>query len=187
MHTVRQKTMEGEITCPRSHLEALAEAIYATGRPVVEEAYSAFEEDLRRFAAPSDLLADIDRRFSSRGRFAHYVIHYPEAKGAVRRKKIDLIPEKCGGKKFRYSVEGWGLIPLQLSLEQTGQVQCRIAVNSEKRAMAWFPTYPEHGDPRRWDWMIVEREVRRLVRILKKSPNQPPEPTSGLAPGRGSS
>jgi hypothetical protein len=161
--------MQSDLTISGSHLKAVIHAIFAEGNPIIEEAYSVPEEDVRRFDTESGLLDDIDRSFSGKVRWAYYMIYYPEAKGLVRKKRNDLLPEKNGGKRFRFTVEGWGLIQLQLSGVDDQKVKCRVAVNSEKRALTWFATYPDHGDPRLWDWKLVERHARRIIRVMKKA------------------
>jgi hypothetical protein len=99
---------------------------------------------------------------------AYLSIHYAIAGGSVRKKEIDLNPEKCKGAKVRYSVEGWGLIQFQL-WNKENDFTCDIGVNSEKRANAWEATCPELGSPSLWNWKEIKKQNRRLNRVLTSS------------------
>jgi hypothetical protein len=159
--------MQAEVVISFDRLTLIADAIYEIGNPKVQEAYSVPEEDLRRLDTATALLSHIEKALSGRLKSASYMIYYPESEGITKQKRIDLIPEKCDGKKFRFFAEGWGLIQFQLRFSPSGDLMCRFAVNSEKRAKAWFPTFPDHGDPSLWKWKIVERHARRLIRSIK--------------------
>jgi hypothetical protein len=172
--------MQGQAKISVAQVGDVIDAVFAQGNPLVYESYSEPEEELRSFDSPLPLEAEIEMRVPAERRSLLYSIYYPEAKGLVKKTRIQLIPEKNTGKRFRFSADGWGLIQLQLTFGDS-DVSCRIAVNSEKRALSWFGTYPDHGDPQLWEWKIVEKHARRIIRALKK-PNQSPEPTSGLRP-----
>jgi hypothetical protein len=47
-------------------------------------------------------------------------------------------------------------------------LECRVAVNTEKRANSWKETYPKMQDPRLWQWKVVERNARRIFRSVTK-------------------
>lgn len=172
--------MQGQAKISATKVGDVIDAVFAQGKPEVYESYSTPGTELRRFDSAVALEAEIELRSSEERWFAGYSIYYPEARGILTKRRIDLVPEKNGTKRFRYSADGWGLIQLQLTFSAE-EVACRVAVNSEKRALLWFDTYPEHGDPRLWQWKIVEKHARRIIRAMKK-PNQAPEPTSGLRP-----
>jgi len=95
------------------------------------------------------------------------VVYYAAALGHVQTRTIALQPEKCGGAAWRETVEGWGLIQVQLQYKVGADVECRVAVNSEKRANAWAQTYPELRSPSLWNWKLVEKQARRLIRVLR--------------------
>jgi hypothetical protein len=166
--------MQGEAKISAAQVGEVIDAVFAQGNPVAYESYSEPETDLRSFESSLALEAEIEMRVPAERRFVMYSIYYPEAKGLVRKTRYKLIPEKNDGKRFRFSADGWGLIQLQLTFADS-EVTCRVAVNSEKRTLAWSGTYPDHGDPRLWEWKIVEKHARRIIRALKK-PNQSPEP-----------
>jgi len=162
--------MQGQANISAAKLGEVIDAVFAQGNPVVYESYSEPEEELRSFDSSLPLEAEIEMRAPAERRTLLYSIYYPEAKGLVKKTRVQLIPEKNGGKHFRFSVDGWGLIQLQLTFGES-EVSCRVAVNSEKRALTWFDTYPDHGDPRLWDWKLIEKHARRIIRVLKQ-PNQ---------------
>lgn len=160
--------MQGEAKISTAQVGDVIAAIFAQGNPVVYESYSDPEEELRSFDSSLPLEAEIEIRAPAERRSLLYSIYYAEAKGFMKKTRIQLIPEKNGGKRFRFSADGWGLIQLQLNFGDS-DVSCRVAVNSEKRALTWFDTYPDHRDPRLWDWKLVEKHARRIIRVLKKN------------------
>ena len=160
--------MEREGTIAANDLERIVQAIFIEGSPEVYEAYSAFDSDIVSFASAAELNSYILRPRSEKGSILGFVVHYPDTKGFVEKKKIQLEREKCDGHTYRYSMNGWGLIQFQVNLQKAPQVSCRFAVNTEKRANSWYATYPELKSPATWDWKAVERHARRLTRELKK-------------------
>lgn len=151
----------------REKLEGLIEAIF-TGSPIVYEAYSVPDQELRTFSSKEEVLKHINEVFDSKENLVYLSIHYPESNGYVFQKKIDLIPEKCNGARVRYSAAGWGLVQFQLWRKDAG-LFCNIGANSEKRAQKWESTIPEMKSPTLWDWKEVQKECRRLNRVLKQS------------------
>ena len=150
------------------NLRNLVETIFLDGEVTVYEAYSIPDKELRVFVSPEEVMAYISEVESSKDDLAYLSIHYANAGGFVRKKKVDLNPEKCKGAKVRYSVEGWGLIQFQLWNKASG-LTCDIAVNSEKRANAWEATNPELKSPSLWNWKEVQKHNRKLNRVLKSS------------------
>jgi hypothetical protein len=161
--------MQATKTLNQSQLSLLVGALFESGQPVVFESYSAYDTHLKSFASATDLAAYIDRKLKQQGGVALLAVQYPEALGQVQTATINLRPETCAGATWRETVEGWGLIQVQLKGNGDGTSQCRIAVNSEARANAWSQTYPQFGPPSRWNWKVVERHARRLVRVLRSA------------------
>ena len=151
---------------PAERLAEIIHAIYQDGCPNVWEAYSDFDQPLRRFPVCANLLADLVA--DEKRKCFHYAIHYPAAKGHVTERRIDLKPEAVPGFTHRFEINGWGLICLQCTFLDSNSIQVRIAVNSETRAMNWSSIYPELADPEAWDWTVVGRHAGRLVRLLRK-------------------
>ena len=135
----------------------------------IYEAYSKPDEALRVFENSEGIATHIQAERESGEVFLNFVVRYPEAKGHVDVKKIQLDPVKVKGAAWREVIEGWGLIQLQLRFGADGVVEVRVAVNSEKRAQAWAENYLQMGSPAQWDWKVVEKYARRLIRALRQS------------------
>lgn len=136
----------------------------AFSEPVsVSTVYSDFGERIKRFSSVDELEGHrCGRPFES------YALHYRDTGGHVEERRISLDPNKCGGHAFRHSVDGWGLIHIQITEKEHNLCECRIAVNSPKRTQAWASTYPEYEAPNQWNWEATEKHARKLIRHLKK-------------------
>jgi hypothetical protein len=165
---VSAKLVQGIAIVTAAGLIDLAEATFDSGNPVVYESYSSLDEPLRRFKSAAELKADIEAGMTKDDKFLQYCLHYQESLGHVAERKITLKQSTCGGHSWRWTVEGWGLIQFQADLKQLPKIECRIAVNSQKRAELWADTISELRSPALWDWQIVERHASRLIRRLKK-------------------
>lgn len=137
-------------------------SIYKEGNPVAFEADSEFGEEIKEFPLRDDLAKEIQRLLNSGASFFQFALYYPESQGYMEKQRINLDPRKCDGHTFRFSVKGWGLIYLQFKVKKLG-LECRVAVNTEKRAMSWRETYPELKEPALWQWKVVERNARRII------------------------
>src|SRR5688572_25380453 len=133
--------MQATVTFRREELTRLVQFIFEVGAATVFEAYSAYEEDVRCFGTAAEHLADIDMKISEGDSFLLYVLHYPETKGYVEKQKITLDAKKCHGHKWRFCINGWGLIQFQIDLRQPPAIHCGVAVNSQVRAEAWGSQY----------------------------------------------
>ena len=163
--------MQGQAVIASSDVPRIVEAVFALGVPGVYEAYSAFDSEILSFPGPQELAAYIQER-SVRESFLGFVLYFPDTRGFVEKERIRLDPKKCDGHTFRYRISGWGVIQFQLDFGKPKGVECRFAVNSEARANRWFGTYPEMKSPALWEWKLVEKHTRRLVRELKKYAQQ---------------
>jgi len=137
-------------------------------RTVVYEAYSKPDSDLKEFADSIDLKNYIETELLNGERFIQIAIYYSDSNGFVEKREINLDPQKCKGALKRYSIDGWGLINFQIDYGNIQTPKCRIAVNTEKRASAWSSTFPNKKSPDLWDWKLVEKNARRLIRVLRK-------------------
>jgi hypothetical protein len=97
-----------------------------------------------------------------------FAIYYPDVKGSLLIERIALDPRKCNGESFRYAVGGWGVIHLQCDMRKPPGLLCRVSVNSEARANGWKDTRPSYGEPALWDWKLVDKHARRLMRAINK-------------------
>ena len=116
----------------------------------------------------------IERKIDADIRISQFVLYSDNLGGKLNIRKINLNsnPE---GHKFRYVVEGWGVIFLKLGKIfynrhfQRNQLETScIGHNSEKRAQNWFPTIPELGNPDLWHWKAINQESRKIENMIKK-------------------
>ena len=136
-------------------------------RVVIYEAYSAFEQELLSFSDLASLESYISHA-REQNSFINLKLHYPDAGGNAFIERIALIPEKCNGATYRYVAHGWGLIQLQMEFSGSPTIHVRFAVNTSTRAHNWAPLYPDLAPPEAWNWKLVEKHVRRLIRVLRK-------------------
>ena len=85
-------------------------------------------------------------------------------------RRIKLKPGALGNAKFRFTCEGWGLIQLHIETPRQNLLRpSHTNHNSEKRALAWAPTYrDELGEPSEWDWAEIERASRKLDSFIRR-------------------
>jgi hypothetical protein len=166
--------MQGTGNVSRADFFELVEAVFESGTPVVYPVYSDYGQRVLQFLTPQEFSAHIEASFQTGLKFLNYAVHFRDAKGLVSKRTIFLNPQSCDGQTWRESVEGWGLVYIQPELTGVSgqEFRCRIAVNSEIRANAWTPSYPGMRNPDLWDWKIVEKHARRLIRRLKKFRSQ---------------
>ena len=160
--------MDSTVTLSHAGLTQLGELLFQSGAPVVFDAYSAYGQPLRSFRTPSELIAEIESALATGQKSLYFKLQYPDTKGHVAERKIVLDPKKCNGHTWRYTVEGWGLIQFQADLRRAPAIECRVAVNTQKRAEAWGSTYPELRAPGLWDWRVVQHHAGRIIRKMKK-------------------
>ena len=160
--------MQREETINNTDVNKIVDAVYAIGEPEVSEAYSECSKDIVSFDRAAGLMNYINEAVSKNEEFLYFAVYYPEAKGFVEKEKIKLVPKACDGHTFRFCINGWGIIYFQLDYKKEPNVKCRFAVNTEKRANNWIDTYPNLKSPSLWDWKLVEKHARRLIRQLKK-------------------
>ncbi|MFB2642242.1 hypothetical protein ACE02D_08145 [Shewanella bicestrii] len=151
----------------KEKLGMLIDSIFE-GQPTVFESYSKYDLDTCRFDRAEDLKIYVESERSKGECFIDLAIHYPATKGFVYEQQISLNSAKFNGAKLRFRTSGWGLIHFQLDFRASSKLECRIAVNSEKRALGWSSTYPDLQSPALWDWKMVETNARRLIRVLRK-------------------
>ena len=161
--------MQGSADVDEQELGGLVNSIFETGQPVVYESCSEYGEKIKSFLSVNELMTDISSLYTKGIKFLNYGIYYPESKGYIEEEKIKLNPENCNGHTFRYCINGWGIIRFQCDfIKSSPNVSCKISVNTKKRAENWFSTCPNFKIPSLWDWAIVEKHARRLIRNAKK-------------------
>ena len=159
--------MQREETINSENIGEIIDAVFV-GEPEIYEADSAPDEELKSFSDKSILMDYISNELAKGYKFISFGIYYPDAGGVTESRVVNLNPEKCDGATKRYSFSGWGIVFLQMTYQEDKQVSCRVTVNSQKRASSWESTYPELKSADLWDWKLVEKHARRLIRVLKK-------------------
>jgi hypothetical protein len=159
--------MQREDRVPESSVGAIVAAAF-TGAALVSEAYSEFESLTRHFRSADELLAHVMEARAQGRKYFGVVVHYEGTGGKVSTNRFALVPEKCQGARWREKTEGWGLVSLQLTYQDDQYVKASISANSEKRARAWEQTLEATlGPVEAWNWVLVERHCRRLIRRLR--------------------
>lgn len=148
-------------------IDLLVDAIYQLEQPEIISADSEFGNELEQFWSAAEVKARIARCVHEGAFFYGFAVRYPSSEGRIEKDFVSLNPEYCYGHTFRYSAGGWGVIQVQLDFKHKPNVECRIAVNSEKRASLWEPHYPKWAPVSAWKWSAVEKHARRLCRKLK--------------------
>ncbi len=160
--------MQGSADICSSDVGPLLSAVFIDEHVDVYTAYSNFGKRIRKFSDVAALRHYADETLGVENGFLYLALRYPDSGPRVQVKKIALDPKKCDGHRFRYCVEGWGLIYIQCDAQRPPLLTCRISANTRKRALAWRSTYEELGNPDEWNWTAVERHTRRLIRLLRK-------------------
>jgi hypothetical protein len=137
----------------------------------VFEAFSRFDRDLREFSCMDELVESTELKLGdcANSRLSCHLALWPvEASDQVRIRRIELNPAARLG-THRYSVEGWGLISLQLG--GLGKIELHPSHtnhNSENRARKWAHTYEYLlGHPSAWNWDVVTRTSAKLNRRIR--------------------
>jgi hypothetical protein len=150
-------------------VEKVASAIFEKGNPIVVEAYSSYDKEIRYFKKPSDVVDYAKEELTKKNGIVHLAVYFPEVGGELIISKINLIPEKCDGARFRFRSEGWGLIYVCLSVGVPASMASFVSANSEKRAIAWELTCPDLGVVSAWNWSAVLKYLRRLKNALRRA------------------
>jgi hypothetical protein len=92
----------------------------------------------------------------------------PSASHQFSIRRISLQPELCDGHAFRYAVEGWGLINLNLGgIGPKGLVNSNSNHNTEARARKWLETHRELGPIEIWNWREIAAISSALNRFIR--------------------
>lgn len=164
--------MQATATLDAGDVPRIIEAIFAADSPIVSEAYSGFDANVVVFNSAEELSAYINQAREGGEKLFTFSVYYPDTQGSREVRKITLKPEACNGHKYRYGVGGWGVIQFQLEHQNDANYKCYFGVNTEKRANKWADTYPELKSPNLWNWRLVEKHMRRLLREVKKYAQQ---------------
>ncbi|NVD97584.1 hypothetical protein [Massilia sp. BJB1822] len=145
--------------------------LFAEGTCRVFELSSQFEEQLKEFHSTEEVLAEFDRVYTNGTPWhtVHLQLYVVGAGPAFVPRRIDLDPEKCGGAKFRYAAEGWGLVQLYLSRAVHGGLRNSHTNHfTATGAGKWAPLDPEKPSADDWDFKKITAFSSRLNRQIKK-------------------
>ena len=160
--------MQGTEIVSRKKIDEIMQLAFHLGEVQIFESDSEKEKEIVEIKDFEQYLDYFQNAINSKKRHIAFGLHYKEANGFSEIRKVTLNPKYCGGKEYRYKIEGWGIIYIQLAFKEEN-IECRIAVNTEKRAENWESTNPELKSPSLWNWKIVESKVRNLIRELRKN------------------
>tara|TARA_R110001583_G_scaffold55092_1_gene167871 strand:- start:68 stop:571 length:504 start_codon:yes stop_codon:yes gene_type:complete len=154
----------------KNQLFELIEFILSDSKTEFYESYSEMEKELIQINSLSEFRAYFDNGIANGKVHFGFGIYNPESKGKLFTSKIELNPKHCDGKTYRYRIDGWAIIFIQLDLQNgDNRIECRVSINSKKRAENWKSTNPEFGNPELWEWKIVESTTRKIINRLKKT------------------
>ena len=160
--------MQTTRTITKSGIDNVLDAAFKEGNPIAYEAYSEYGKDIKEYPSQKELYQEIERLIFQAKPFFQFALYYPESCGYIEIKKLQIDPKRCGGNTFRFSVRGWGLVFLQFNISKDLNVECRAAVNTQKRAEKWEESCPDLKSPNLWNWNVVERNARRIIRTINK-------------------
>lgn len=156
----------------------LVDEAFASETPLVSSSESALGQDLEHFTSAAAIKDKVAQCAAAGLHDYAFAFWYPAMKGLRIERRVDLDPPR-DGHRFRHSLGGWGLIHLHLYFGAGGRLQCRVAVNSQTRALTREARYPELGPVADWDWRVVETTAFRLSRRLAAmGPTEPVNPTA---------
>ena len=151
-------------------LDALLAYVFGLPDARVWEHYSPYNTELTEFHS----VEEIKRRYplgAPQGTACSVLLQLQPvaARGDVRTNRISLDPRRCNGATYRYALEGWGLIQLQLGgVGPRGLVQSHTNHNTRKRALTWEAQCLDRlGRVDAWDWREVTRVSSKINRYIR--------------------
>jgi hypothetical protein len=130
----------------------------------VFETYSAPERPLRQFHTPGEILAELSRSPS-----LGLMLYSSEMRGRTRIRRYDFKEKKTAPTSWRETIEGWGLIQLELRAPSgTTLSPSHTNHNSRERAMKWSTTYLDFPPVAEWAFDVVTRISRSINQHIRK-------------------
>lgn len=146
----------------------LVEFILLDSKNELFESYSEMEREIVRFKNSKEFEDYFRQKIANSVRNLTIGLYNSDSKGKFYISKIELNPKYCNGKTYRYRIDGWAIIFLDLKiLTNSNAIECRVSVNTKKRAENWFDTKTELGNPELWDWKKVENITRKIIKKAK--------------------
>lgn len=152
--------------------EPLLAWLFAEGTCEVYELSSDFEQPLRRFTSPAEVLSQFDRRYANAKPWhsVYLQLYVPGAGPPFVPRRVSLDPAACDGATYRYRAEGWGLVQLYLSVSDGASLaSSHTNHNSQLRAQKWAPVCDDEPGPDAWDFARITSFSSRLNRQIRKA------------------
>jgi len=131
----------------------------------VFESYSALNRPLVQFSSSAAILEAFD---GAGGVNLGLMLYAPEMRGRFRIRRFDLSRDLFPDEPWRETIEGWGLIQLELAGVRAGRLgHCHTNHNSETRAFRWEPTYPDFPPVSEWNFKAVTSISSRINRHVR--------------------
>jgi hypothetical protein len=123
------------------------------------QSYSDPEQPLKEFRSVEELINEINTQG-----YPLQLVLWKKAFGFdYKINRIELNPKYCNGKTFRYRIDGWGLILLQVNGPKGNSLEASsISHNSEKRATAWESTNTGLGKVKEVSWKEINSTSSKL-------------------------
>jgi hypothetical protein len=149
----------------KNDYEEIVKFIYDELSLSIFQGYSEFGQDLKEYRTAKELLTELET-----GQNPIQLSFWKKSFGFdYRITKIDLNPKYCNGHTFRYRIDGWGLIHLNVGRLFRGRLEASsIAHNSEKRATTWEPSIPDFGIVSDVNWEEVNKTSKKLRYLISK-------------------
>ncbi|MBW8244317.1 hypothetical protein K1F50_16020 [Muricauda oceani] len=162
--------MQRKQVIDKNQLLELIEFILSDYKVELYESYSEKEKEIVRINTLSEFKNYLDYGISNGKVHFGFGIYNPEHRGKFFVSKIPLNPKHCNGMTFRYRIDGWAIIFIQLDLKDgENHIECNISVNSKQRADNWKSANHEFGNPELWEWKTVESNARKIISRLKRT------------------
>ena len=138
----------------------------------VFESDSIPDQNLREFTTTEDLISALDIGSDPHGQGVNnrIALWSPSFSPEVKIRRIDLDPKRCAPHKFRFTVEGWGLLYLSFGgIFHTSITHSCFTHNSEKRARTWESVqFDKYGAVDEWDWNAVQKLSGKISYLIRR-------------------
>ncbi len=161
--------MQREEIIDKNKFYELIKFIFLDSKAVIYESYSKMEKEIVSFNSFSEFQDYFEYSILEGEKHLSFGIYYPESKGKFLVTQIELDPKRCKGKTYRYRIDGWGLIYINVSLLNIESgIKCNVSCSSKKRAESWESLNSEMGSPEQWDWDSIESNTRKIIYRMRK-------------------
>jgi len=122
--------------------------------------YSVPGQPLTGFSSPAEVL---DVLHDAPAKSLGLMLYSPRMRGRFRTRRFELKARGSEPRSWRETIEGWGLIQLQLhDMFRDTLAPCHTNHNSEARARKWESTYPDWPPLAEWDFREVTSISRKI-------------------------